>query len=367
MQESIIWVGLDVHKDSITAAMFTDDSDKGEIIRLTGEVKSVRRLFRRLEKRGAIRSCYEASSCGYSLCRALQRDGFHCEVIAPCLIPRIPGNRHKTDRIDASNLAKLLRSGHLTTVRVPDESQEAVRGLVRLRYSCSERVKATKQRICSFTLRDGLVFRETKTYWTRKHRCWLRDLHQSLSPPQSTTLGIELNHLEYLETQLRSLDLEIDRYAQRDPYRETVDALCCLKGVRTLTAMILATEIGDVSRFPSARSLMAWTGLVPRERSSGNREWRGWITKCGNRHVRRILVESAWNHTRGRRATAEIRRRRMGKDPVVVGIAVRAQHRLQRRVMALGLRKHQNVAVTAVAREMAGFVWAIMRAVPQTV
>lgn len=366
MQESIIWVGLDVHKDSITAAMFTDDSDQGEILRLSGEVKSVRSLFRRLEKKGAIRSCYEASSAGYSLYRALQRDGFHCEVIAPCLIPRLPGNRHKTDRIDASNLARLLRSGHLTAVRVPDEEREAVRDLVRLRYSCSARVKATKQRICSFTLRHGQVFRETKTHWTARHRSWLQSLYESLSPPQSTTLGIELHHLEYLETQLRSLDLEIDRFSRREPYRDIVEALCCLKGVRTLTAMILATEIGDVRRFPTARSLMAWTGLVPREHSSGGREWRGWITKSGNRHVRRALVESAWNHTRGFKATEEIRRRRAGKDPAVIGIAMRAQHRLQRRVRALGMRKHQNVAVIAAAREMVGFVWAIMRAVPQT-
>ena len=325
----------------------------------------VRRLFRRLEEQGPVRSCYEASSCGYALYRALDRDGFACEVVAPCLIPTLPGNRHKTDRSDAINLAKLYRSGHLTPVHIPDEEQEAVRGLVRLRYTYQEQVKATKQRICSFTYGKGHVFRETKTYWTRKHRAWLHGMRGSLPAAQSTVLGAELEHLEYLESYVRSLDLEIDEYSRRSPYRNVVDGLCCMKGVKTLTAMILATEIGDIRRFPHPRALMAWCGLVPQERSSGARQWRGPITKRGNRHVRRILVEASWNHTRGDRPTCEIRRRRMGQDPAIVGIAVKAQQRLRKRVLRLGFRKHQNVAVTAVAREMCGFIWAIMREVPQ--
>jgi len=250
-------------------------------------------------------------------------------------------------------------------VCVPDEHQESVRGLVRLRYSYQEQIKATKQRICSFSYAQGLVFRETRTYWTQKHRAWLRDLRRDLPDALATILGAELEHLEYLESYLRALDLEIDEYSQRPPYRKVVDALCCMKGVRTLTAMILATEIGDIRRFPKPQSLMAWCGLVPQERSSGGGGWRGPITKRGNRHVRRILVEASWNHTRGDRATLEIQRRRMGQDPAIVGIAVKAQQRLRKRVLRLGFRKHQNVAVTAVAREMCGFIWAIMREVPQ--
>jgi transposase len=175
----------------------------------------------------------------------------------------------------------------------------------------------------------------------------------------------ELEHLEYLETQLNALDMEIERYAQRPPYRETVEALQCLRGVKTLTAMTLVTEIGDVQRFRSPRALMAWTGLIPSERSSGDRERRGPITKSGNGHVRRVLVEAAWNHRHRPGADLILKRRRLGRPPEIVGMAVKAQHRLVKKFCRLQHRKHLNVAVTAVARELAGFVWAIMKTAPQ--
>jgi transposase len=365
MQDSTIWVGLDVHKDSITAAILEGDASQAEVVRLSSDLHKVRRLFRRLSVRGAIRSCYEASGAGFVLHRALSDHGYSCEVVAPSLIPRKPGDRRKTDRIDAVALAKLLRSGHLTPVEVPTEEQEAVRGLVRYRAVLKREAKRAKHRVGGFLLRQGLRFDGGRSTWTRKHRIWLAQVRRQLKGPAGTCLSMELEHLEYLETQLKALDAEIERIAQCEPYRRTVEALQCLRGVKTLTAMTLATEIGDVSRFRSPRALMAWVGLVPSERSSGDRERRGPITKAGSSEARRVLIEAAWNNRHQAGSTLLLKRRRQGQDPTAVAIAVKAQHRLSKRFGRLWARKHPNVAVVSVARELCGFVWAIMRTAPQ--
>lgn len=361
-----IWVGLDVHKDSVTAAVLEDMDKHAEVVRMSSDLNQVRRFFRRLGKQGAVRACYEASGAGFVLQRVLDRDGFRCEVVAPSLIPRRPGDRRKTDRLDARRLARLYRSGHLTAVQVPSEEQEAIRSLVRLRGAYMRQVRSTKHRITAMLRVQGLTFRGTKSLWTVRHRAWLSKLRGELTGAIGTCLLTELEHLEYLETQRRSLDAEIDRYAQRAPYRETVEALQCLRGVKVLTAMTLATEIGDAQRFRSPRALMSWVGLIPSERSSGDRERRGPITKAGNAHARRLLIEAAWNHRHRPGADLIIKRRREGQPPDVVAIAVKAQHRLAKKLHRLWLRKHPNVAVVAVARELCGFVWAIMKAAPQS-
>lgn len=366
MSEHTTWVGLDVHKESIVAAILRDDSPDPEVIRLTSDLMRVRKLFRRLAKDGPVRACYEASGAGYVLQRSVTRDGFSCEVIAPSLIPRRPGDRRKTDRIDAIMLAKLYRSGHLTPVAVPSTEQESVRSLVRLRTSTMRHVQDTKRRINGILLSQGLVFRGTKSLWTKQHRAWLSKLRSDIDDgPMSTVIRTELEHLEYIESKLHSLDTEIQHYACRDPYREMVESLCCLRGVKTLTAMVLVTEIGDIRRFRSPRSLMAWVGLVPQERSSGNVERRGPITKTGNTHVRRILVEAGWNHRHRAGADLILNRRRQGQPADVVAIAVKAQHRLSKKFYRLSMRKHANKVVVAVARELCGFVWAIMTVAPQ--
>jgi transposase len=363
--EDYIWVGLDVHLESITAGILEDGGSDPEIVKMSGDLMKVRRLFRRLSKRGIVRACYEASGAGFVLQRVLSRDGFHCDVIAPSLIPRKPGDRRKTDRLDAVMLVKLYRSGHLTPVHVPDEHQEALRRLIRLRYSYQEQCKSTKRRISGILLSHGYVYREGKSYWTKKHRLWLAALRRELQGPVATALVAELEHLEYLEMQRGAMDADIERYAQQLPFRKTVEALCCLRGVKTLTAMTLLTEIVDINRFRSPRALMAYFGLVPTERSSGNRERKGPITKAGNTHARRILVEAAWNNHHRAGADLVLNRRRQGQPPEVVAIAVKAQHRLSRRFRHLNAKKHPHVAITAVARELCGFVWAIMKAVPQ--
>ena len=365
MQESTIWVGLDVHKESMTAAIVEDTSDDVQIVQLSSDLNKVRRLFRKLSARGAVRSCYEASGAGFVLHRVLERDGFRCDVVAPSLIPRKPGDRRKTDRLDAIQLVKLYRSGHLTAVRVPDEEQEAVRRLVRLRTAYMQQLKSTKHRLFGILYNQGWAFRGTKSLWTQKHRAWLRERCDEAEGALQTCLRLELEHLEYQETRLKALDAEIERYAERDPYRQTVEHLKCLRGVKTLTAMAIASEIGDVRTFRSPRQLMSWVGLVPSEHSSGDRERRGHITKAGNGHLRRFLIEAAWNNRHRSGADLILSRRRQGQPPEVVAMAIKAQHRLSKRFWALMQRKHPNVAVVAVARELCGFVWAIMKTAPQ--
>jgi transposase len=358
----MFWVGLDVHKNSTTVAILEDDARDGEVLRLSADLNELRKVFRRLGARGMVKSCYEASAVGFVVHRVLERDGFSCEVIAPSLIPTKPGDRHKTDRRDALALARLYRSGHLTPVQVPDEEQEAVRALVRTRFAFLLQAKKCKQRLHSQLLRQGLVFRDGQSYWTKKHRLWLAQVRRQAQGAVATVLQTELELLEYLETQIRSLDAEIERHAERPPYQAVVEALECLRGVKTLTAMTLATEIGDIERFRSPRALMAWVGLVPSENSSGDRQQRGPITKAGNAHLRRVLVEAGHNHRVKAGSNLILERRRQGQAPGIVGIAVKAQHRLSKRYWHLVLKKHHNIAVVAVARELCGFIWAIMRA-----
>jgi len=358
-----IWVGLDVHQSSGTAAVLHGDSRKADVVTLPGDVNAVRKFFRHLSEEGAPRSCYEASGAGFVLKRMLDRDGFHCEVIAPSLIPRKPGDRRKTDRLDAVRLAELYRGGYLTPVRVPDEDQEAVRQLVRTRLSVQRHITRVKHRVVRVLASQGHRFTGTKSNWTQQHRAWLERMRRELAGPQRVVLSAHLDHLEYLESEQRSLDAEIERYSQMEPWRESVEALLCFRGIKTLTAMTLVTELGDIRRFRSPRGLMAYTGLVPTERSSGDVERRGPISKSGNAHLRRVLVEAAWHYRHRSRTDQRRVRRRQGQPSEVVAVAVKAQHRLNKRFWRLQERKHVNKTVTAVARELCGFVWAVLQVV----
>jgi transposase len=363
--EQYTYVGLDVHLDSITAAILEGDTSHPQVVKLSGDLMQTRRLFRRLAKKAPVRACYEASGAGFVLQRVLSADGFHCEVIAPSLIPRKPGDRRKTDRLDAVNLARLYRSGHLTPVNVPSHEQEALRRLIRLRYEYVCYTTGTKHRITGMLRNHGFVYREGKSTWTKIHRQWLARLRDQLDGAMRTALATELEHLEYLEMQRGVLDDEIIRYAQAPHYRTNVEALCCLRGIKTLSAMTLLSEIGDVRRFQAPTALMAYFGLVPSERSSGEYQRRGPITKAGNTHCRRVLVEAAWNNHHRSGADLVLKRRRQGQPPNVVAIAIKAQHRLYKKFWRLDHRKHRHVAITAVARELCGFVWAILNAAPQ--
>jgi len=355
-----IWVGLDVHSASITAAILHDDSPEPEIVRLSGYLNATRKLFRKLAKDGVPRACYEASSAGYVLQRTLDHDGFRCEVIAPSLIPILPGDHRKTDRLDAAHLARMYRSGHLTSVTVPDIDQEAVRHMVRARLFLRRQITRSKHRIMGILRTTDHRFTGSKTYWTKVHRAWLAKLRREMTGPMQIVLASELEMLEYLETSQRSMDTRIGEVAQQKPWREPAEALCCFRGIQALTAMTILTEIGDIKRFKSPRQLMGYTGLVPSERSSGEKQRRGPITRSGNKYLRRVLIESAWHYSKQAGATLKTERRRMGQDPAIVGIATKAQHRLRRRYLHLSKTKNTNKAVTAVAREFVGFIWSML-------
>lgn len=355
-----IWVGMDVHQESITAAILLGDSSEAKIERLPGDLNAVRRLFRRLSARGLLRSCYEASGAGYVLQRALERDGYHCEVIAPSLIPRKPGDRRKTDRLDAVHLARHYRAGNLVPVTVPSEDQEAVRQLVRSRLAVQSHVVRLKHRIVRILATHGYRYTDGKSNWTQKHRVWLKRLHRDLEGPLQTVLAFHMEHLEYLEAQKNALEAEIDRYARQHPWRGPVEALSCFRGIKTLTAMTIMTELGDIRRFKTAPGLMAYTGLVPSERSSGQVFRRGSITKSGSQELRRILVEASWKYRSKATSNLILQRRRMGQNPQIVAIAVKAQHRLHKTYWKIALRKHPCTAVTAVARELCGFIWSAL-------
>lgn len=355
-----VWVGMDVHQDSITAAILFGDDPKPQVERLPGDLNAVRRMFRRLSEHGAPRSCYEASGAGYVLQRCLEHDGFWCEVIAPSLVPKKPGDRRKTDRLDAIHLAEQYRSGNLTPVTVPSQEQEEIRQLVRSRLAVQSHVVRLKHRIVRVLATHGHRFTGGKSNWTQKHRNWLRKLRRELDGPLQTVLAHHLEHLEYLEGQKNSLEAEIDRYARSEPFRERVEALCCFRGVKTLTAMTILTELGDIRYFKKPTGMMAFAGLVPSERSSGKVQRRGSITKSGSQELRRILVEAAWHYRKQAPGTLVLDRRRMGQNPEVVAIAIKAQHRLHKKFWNIARKKHQCTAVTAVARELCGFLWSAL-------
>jgi len=354
-------VGLDVHKESIVAAVLPPDSDR---VALTTKFENtpvaLKTFVERLRSRGALTFVYEAGPCGYQVHRDLTAQGQECVVIAPGLIPTRPGDKVKTDRRDAEKLAQLQRAGQLTAVNVPTRADEADRDLVRAREDVlSERLRA-RHRLGKFLLRHGLIWRETKA-WGVKHRAWLKALRFELAS-QTRTFESYLRGLEEIEARMEGLDREVLALAENGTWNKLVANLRCLKGVDTMSAVTLAVEIRDFRRFASAREFMGYTGLVSREYSSGESVKRTRITKVGNAHVRRVLVESAWSYRQADRTGKTLLERRVGGSAEAVATARRAQERLCRKFRKmLGRGKPTQKAVIAAARELAGFVWHIGR------
>jgi transposase len=345
---------MDVHARTIAMARLNGASLTPETSEIPNDPKVVRRVFARLVKEGEVRCCYEAGCCGFELQRQLDALGVSCAIVAPSLIPRKPGERIKTDRRDAVKLARLLRAGELTPIEVPGLEQEAARDLVRARDDVRKDRMAARHRLGTFLLRHGRHFTEA-TRWGQKHWRWIRGQRFEQAEAQRA-FEHYVAQVDHLDAQQRALDEQIAELAQTDAYRERVARLSCLRGISTLSAMVILTELGDLRRFESPRHLMAYTGLVPSEHSSGETRRRGGITKTGNGFVRRILVEAAWayRHARCRHdAMAH-------QSPEVAAIARTATHRLSRRYARLVSRgKKPQVVIAAVARELCAFLWAI--------
>jgi len=355
------FVGLDVHKETIAVAVARGGRGRPEYL---GEIRNdpgaIDRLVKRLTPDGEVAAfCYEAGPCGYGLYRDLRRLGHECDVVAPSLIPRKAGERLKTDRRDAEALARLHRAGELTPVWVPDNEQESIRDLTRAREDMKAIELKARQRLGAFLLRHGQVYREGRTRWTQAHFRWIERIAMPTSV-QQIVLQEYLDAVKDARRRVAALEDEMRRALEEWTFRPVVEGLMAMRGVGLITAMTTLAELGDITRFDSPRQLMAYLGLVPSEHSSGGSRRQGAITRTGNGHVRRILVEAAWNYRFPARRTKEIERRGEKTTPAVQAIAWSAQKRLGHRYQKLlQAGKEKNRVVAAVARELAGFIWAI--------
>ena len=355
----IAYVGIDAHESSLSICAFTRDSLVPVFeTQVPNERTRVCGLFRRLSQEYDLRCCYEASGLGYVLHRWLANINVSCAVIAPSLIPKKPGNHIKTDKRDACELAKLFRSGHLTSVIIPSEEEEGARALVRLRGSLIRDIVSWKNQINKFLGGQHLQFSEGSR-WTEKHWLWLRSL--KFAAPNDFIWSEMLAMLDYKVSRLKEVDNRICAYAQKPQYKEKVAHLCCFRGVATLTAMTLLTEIIDFDRFKNPKALMAYLGLVPGEHSSGDRRRQGQITKAGNSRCRRALVEAAWKYIHRPSRSLDMIKRQEGAPAWIVAHSWKAQHRLHKKYQSIVQRgKDRKTAVVAVARELVGFLWAVM-------
>jgi transposase len=358
------FIALDVHKLSIVAALLPAGGGGPEITQTENTERAVRRLVRRLGGPEGLAACYEAGPCGYDLYRLLSEMGVPCWIVAPSLTPVRPGDRVKTDRRDARRLVRLFRAGELSFVSPPSPEQEGLRDLVRCREDLKRARLSARHRVAKQLLRYGRVFRGGSLSWTKTHQAWVRAQHLS-DPLAQRALEHMRAHLEALEAQIRALDAELEEIATHEPWREPVAWLCCFRGIATHTALGLLAEIGDFRRFPSPRELMSFLGLTPTEYSSGQQRHRGHITKTGNQHARRLVIEAAWHYRHPPRRSARGRRAAQVAGPEVAARAWAAQIRLHHRQRdLLGHGKRSTVVNVAVARELVGFLWAAMTEQP---
>lgn len=357
------FVGLDAHKDSIFVALLLPGRKTPIEWQVPNGTQAARKLARRIEREaeGEVRVCYEAGPCGYALQRQLEREKLRCDVVAPSLIPVKPGDRIKTDRRDAKKLAEMLRADLLTVVRPPTEQEEAARDLCRCREDAKHDETRAKNRVMKFLLRHGVIYGEGRA-WTERYRRWLRDLRFEI-PVQQSVFDEYLLVVEQRRERVEAIDAQLEQLASQEPYRDPVAHLRCFRGIDTVTAMTVVAELHDIRRFKSPRELMAYLGLVPSEHTSAEKHRRGGITKAGNSHVRRILVEASWQSRHKPSIGAGLRARRRGQPAKVIAIADRAMSRLHRRYWSLTMRgKPHNVATIAVCRELVGFIWAALTA-----
>ena len=359
------YVAFDTSKTKHAVAI-ADGGRRGEV-RFLGDVASsparVERLARKLAERyDKLHFCYEAGPTGYGLYRHIRELGHDCTVVAPSLIPKKPGERIKTNRRDAVTLARLLRAGELTAVWVPDALHEAVRDLVRAREAAAQDLRRKRQQLLSFLLRHGRIF-DGRRHWTLAHRRWLAG--QSFAhPAQQIVFQDALEAIEEAPARLQRLEQQLVAIVPSWSMAPVVDAYQAMRGASFLVAITVAAEIGDLRRFDNPRQLMAFLGLVPRERSTGATVRRAGLTLAGNRRARRVLVEAAWSYRHPARVSEPLRARLAGLPKPVRDIAWKAQIRLcarYRRLSAAG--KKLPVVIAAIAREMAAFLWAIARQV----
>ena len=360
MNESTLIIAFDQHAASVVAAVLLPGQRTPALHELSSDLPAIGRFVGRFVLRGPVQCCYEAGPCGFELQRFLQARRVACDVIAPALIPRRAGDRIKTDRRDAGQLAVLYRAGALTAIHIPTEQEEAARDLLRCREAIRADLLRARHRLSKFLLRHGRRFTGTKKAWSKSHDLWLRAQTWPI-PALDQTHRAYLRAVDEATARLRSVAEDLRTLLTLEPLRPRVERLRCFRGMDDLTALTIAAELGDPRRFASARRTMAFVGLIPSEHSSGTKQARGAITKTGNAHLRRVLVEAAWHYRHRPFVGAALRRRQHGATPQMVAHAWTAQQRLYRRYHRLaGRGKPNQQVITAVARELTGFVWAAL-------
>lgn len=358
--KTLAHVGVDYHAKTVTISVYLNEEQKFlETTRLPNDDARITTFMKKLSKKYELKICYEASGSGYVFQRKMRELGLHCDVIAPSLAPKKAGDRRKNDYRDAQRLAQHYANNLLTIVHPPTQEEESVRTLIRCRFAFKEDVKRVKKQLNSLLLSHGHFWKRSK--WTHHHRVWLRSIELS-SKHLQLVLHEHLAHLDYLESRLTSLDSEIVQLAEIETYAPSVQKLRCLRGIGTLTAMVLIAEITDFRRFASPRALMAFLGLIPSENSSGERHKGGAITKAGNHRCRTLLVEAAQHYSRKPCVSYQMKHKLSQADAHTNTVAINCMHRLHKRYWHLQLKgKIRQQAIVAVARELVGFVWDLMQ------
>jgi transposase len=359
MNKIVHYLGLDVHKDSIAVSIAPQNST--EVRRygiIGGTLDAVDNLLKKLSRPDLeLRFVYEAGPCGFVICRHLRSKGIPCDLVSPSLIPKKAADRVKTDRRDADQLARLYRAGELTVIHVPDQEDEAIRDLIRARTTAVNDQRQARNRLKGFLLRLG--FRYTgKTSWNDAHKRYLSGLLMP-RPAQQIAFQECIHAIDDAAARVARLSQAVEDALAGWKWEPVVRALMSLRGIQVLSGMTVIAEAGDLSRFENPRSLMHFFGLTPSEHTSGDKRVLGGITKCGNTHCRRVLTEAAWHYRLKPLVSEAMQKRQEHQGKEVRLIAWKAQQRLHKRFKRLAVRKKSVVAVTAVARELVGFVWAI--------
>lgn len=368
MDNQILFIGLDVDDKAYHGGVLSADRSERSEFSCKATLGALVGKLKKLQEGGrTLKVCYEATYVGFSLYRGLRSHGFDCDVIAPSLVPRKPGDQVKTDRLDGNKLAEYLMSGHLTVIHVPTQEEEAVRDVVRSRRFLKDQVKAVKLHILSACRRMGLSYRESgkvTSYWTQVHFQWLeKQGKESSFGGLKFNLGQLIDHVKLLEKQVETYDIEIERIAQMPFYQVRVQALCCYRGIDTLTAMTFVTELGDINRFRHPRQTTSYVGFDLQEDSSGGKEKRFRITKMGNRHLRTAAIETAQTAFSPPRLSKRLKQQRKGIDDKYADIADRCMRRLHKKSTRLLYGgKAKNKIKVACARELLCFVWESLKA-----
>jgi transposase len=362
MREKLRFLGLDVHAETIAVAVAEPEGEVRSLGTIANREDAIRKLIRKLGPAEQLRACYEAGPTGFVLYWQLTQLGVECAVVAPTLVPKKAGDRVKTERRDALKLARSHRSNDLTAIWVPDEGSEALRDLVRAREAAKQDQLRARHRLTKFLLRTGRRPPLGLKAWTEKYVEWIQQIHYT-HPAREATLLDCLNEVQHMAERVKRLEqsiLELVNLALA-PVQAVIQGLQALRGVAHISAVTIAAELGNISsRFESARKLMGYSGVFPSEDSSGQRIRRGSITKSGNAHLRRIVVESAWSYRHRPSIGARLRKRQEGVPAQITEIARKAQNRLHKRYMKLmAAGKDQRKVMTAVGRELMGFIWAI--------